>query len=106
LAGKDRTYIARYPGYEDVTLTLNEFHVSKSKLSGEIGQNAQRGIMAEYKRAYLHQHGKQIASWLAFDRIDLEETEESASQLSGCGCECAGCDQGYHCRKSARGCHM
>jgi len=106
LAGKDRTFIARYPNLHDTTLTLNEFHVSKSKLTGAIGQNAQRGVMAAYKEAYRLQHGVVIDRWLEFGCLDLEETEESKRQPSGCGCVCAGCDQGYHCHKSGKGCHV
>lgn len=106
MAGKNRTYVARYPGYQEVTVTLHEFQVSKANLSGDIGQNAQRGIMAEFKRGYLQQHGRQITNWLEYDKLELEETDESQAQPSGCGCECAGCDQGYHCRKADRGCHM
>lgn len=106
MTGTNRTYVARYPGYEDTTLILSEFHFVKSTLTGELGQNAQRGIMAEYKRAYQNQHGVVIHNWLEFDQLELKETEASIRQPTGCGCECPGCDQGHHCRKSTKGCHL
>lgn len=76
-------------------------------LSGEIGQNAQRGIMAEFKKAHFDQHNYLIEVWLDFDQLELIETEESAAQPTGCSCDCAGCDQqGYHCHKESRGCYQ
>ena len=106
MAGKNRTYVARYPGYQEVSVTLHEFQITKADMPGSMAPPAQRGIMAEFKRAFLQQHGRQITNWLDYDKLELEETFESQNQPSGCGCECAGCDQGHHCRKEDRGCYM
>lgn len=109
MAGKTRTFVASYPGLrcQETTLVLSEFHVTKSKLKGEIGENARRGIMAAFKQAYRDQHGYVIKMWLEFDELKLEETEDSVTQLTGCDCECSTCDsgQGWHCHKSNRGCY-
>lgn len=84
-----------------------EMEVDRDDLTFAIrGRNhgARTRIALSFKREYAKRFGaiKQFLNWEGFG---ITETEESTKRPQGCGCDCAGCDQGYHCSKESRDCY-
>ncbi|HXH04904.1 MAG TPA: hypothetical protein VNI82_00575 [Candidatus Nitrosotenuis sp.] len=72
-------------------------------LSG--ARNCQAMVIILYKSQYAYLNG-QNPQWINWSALLINETDESKARPHGCGCECGGCDQGYHCHKEARSCHV
>lgn len=72
------------------------------------GRNTQarNKIVLLFKERYLKELGRSVTTYLPWDGLGINETEESTNRPQGCGCKCAGCDQGYHCCNEQRGCYL
>lgn len=46
-----------------------------------------------------------VTQWVEFQELTIKRLRD-ADMMWGCGCECAGCDQGHHCRKHSTECYI
>lgn len=46
-----------------------------------------------------------VRTWVDWQELTFTRLHD-ADTMWGCGCECAGCDQGHHCRKHSTECYI
>ncbi len=71
-------------------------------------ENYRQMISIAFRNRIKEKEG-QDPGWIEFDDLEFDviRTVRAAKpEFLGCGCECAGCDQGYHCHKQNRSCNM
>lgn len=88
---------------ESVTIEVDR-DLLMSVLHGH-NKTARKRLILMFKVRYGREH-VEIHDHLSWEGLGFSETEESANRPHGCGCECPGCDQGYHCHKEAKECYM
>lgn len=88
------------------TITLEVERNFLTRAQSGHNEGAEKALAIRVRDAYNKQYGQNVR-FLPWRGISIQETPQSQQRPQGCGCSCAGCDeQGRHCHKADRDCHL